>query len=244
MPRSTISWSASAGSTAMLNANANAMSARIHVLPDFFVERLSPISRGRATVASRQRKKPSAPSDALGGSSISRLSVRERIRPQLEMRCQRLRSLAALDQPWRAVAIGCPQSTAFPAGIRIVDTPVEALGIEAERIRHADRHHLAVLIQRHEAVHQVGGRHRDVFAQPEGVVLVDPRIVARLGTVLADAFEAWTGVLIERPAFGAMIAGSLRAVERTFAFTTIEHAHVATCQRGPDAPLLIDIRAP
>src|SRR5438067_2489348 len=81
----------------------------------------------------------------------------------------------------------------------------------------SDRHHLAVLVQRNEAVHQVGGRHRDVIPEAERVVLVDPRIVARLGTVLADAFEAGAGILVERPALGAVVAGGFRAVERAFA---------------------------
>src|SRR5262245_7587397 len=105
--------------------------------------------------------------------------LRERIRTQLEVRRQRFRALAAFDQPWRAVAVGGPQATAFPAGVRVVDAAVEALGVEAERIGNADRHHLAVLAQRDETVHQVGGRHRDVIAKAERVVLVDPAVVAR-----------------------------------------------------------------
>src|SRR5205807_5210824 len=53
--------------------------------------------------------------------------------------------------------------------------------------------------------------------------------------------NARAGILIERPALGAMIAGCLRAVERALAFAAIEHAHVAARQRGPDAALLVDI---
>src|SRR4051812_6677171 len=102
-------------------------------------------------------------------------SVRERIRAKLEVRRQRFRALAAFDQPWRAVAVGGPQTTTFPAGVRVVDAAVEALGVEAERIGNADRHHLAVLAQRDKTVHQVGGRHWNVIAKAEGVVLVDPR---------------------------------------------------------------------
>src|SRR5262245_55573196 len=66
----------------------------------------------------------------------------QRIGPQLEVRGQRLGALAAFDQPRRAVAVGGPQATALPAGIRIVDAAVEALGVEAERVGNADRHHL------------------------------------------------------------------------------------------------------
>src|SRR5256885_4654581 len=141
-------------------------------------------------------------------------SVRQRIGPQLEVRRERLRSLAALDEPRRAVAVGGPQPATLPASIRIVDAAVETFGIEAERIRNADRYHFAILVQRNEAVHQVGGRHRNVFAKTEGIVLVDPRIVARLSTVLANALKAGTGVLVERPALRAVVAGRLRAVQR------------------------------
>src|SRR3569833_3165687 len=93
--------------------------------------------------------------------------VRQRIGPQLEVRRQRPSPLAAFDQPWRPIAIRRPQTTAFPAGVRIIDAAVEALGIEALRVRHADRDHLAVLY-RDQTIHEVGGRHRNVFAKPEG----------------------------------------------------------------------------
>src|SRR5436190_12472937 len=97
--------------------------------------------------------------------------VGQRIGPQLEMRRQRLRALAAFDQPRRAIAVRRPKATALPAGVRIVDAAVEALGVKAERIRHADRDHLAVLAEGDEAIHKIGGRHRDVFAKSERVVL-------------------------------------------------------------------------
>src|SRR6267142_4477087 len=159
------------------------------------------------------------------------------------MRRQRLGTFAAFDQPWRAVAICSPQAAALPAGVRIVDAAVKALGIEAEGIGNADRDHLTVLVERDEAVHQVGGRHRDVVAKPEGVVLVDPRVIARLGAVLADALEARARILVERPALGAVVAGCLRTVERAFAETAIELAHVAARERDPHAALLVDVAA-
>src|SRR6185369_11373112 len=157
------------------------------------------------------------------------------------MRRQRLRAFAAFDQPRRAITVRRPQAAALPAGIRIVDAAVEALGVEAERVWHADRDHLAVLVEGDEAVHQVGGRHRDVVAKPEGVVLVDPRVVARLGAVLADAFEARAGILVERPALGAMVAGRFRTIERDLAQPPIKHTHVTAGERGPDADLLVDV---
>ena len=61
--------------------------------------------------------------------------LRERVGPQLEMRGERLGAFAALDEPRRAVAVGRPQSASLPAGLRIVDTAVEAFGVEAQADR-------------------------------------------------------------------------------------------------------------
>src|ERR1700716_4240183 len=136
-------------------------------------------------------------------------------------------ALAAFLEPGRAVAVRAPQPAAFPAGIRIVDTPIEALGIEAERIGNPDRDHLAVL-QRHEAVTEIGGGHRYVLAKSKRVVLVDPGVIARLSAVLTDTFEARAGIRIDRPTLGAMIAGGVRPVERTFALAAVKAAEVTT----------------
>src|SRR3954451_18787148 len=248
-----MSSAASAGSAISASASASASSARIPVLPrcgDCRRSRMRAPHRGTRPMGGSG---PPTLKDLMAGlnGAITALVisarrarlVRQRIGPQLEVRRERLRPFAALDQPRRAVAVCGPQPTALPARIRIVDAAVEALRIEAERIRNADRHHLAVLVQRHEAVHQVGGRHRNVVAEPEGVVLVDPRVVARLGAVLADALEAWAGILVERPALRAVVAGRLRAVERALAQTAIEHAHVPARERHPDAALLVDVAA-
>ena len=48
-------------------------------------------------------------------------------------------------------------------------------------------------------------------------MLIDPRVIARLGAVLADALEARTRILVEAPALRAVIAGRLRPVQRTLA---------------------------
>src|SRR6266404_462460 len=124
-----------------------------------------------------------------------RTSVRQRIGPELDVHGARARALAAFLEPGRAVAVGAPQPAAFPAGVGIVDTPAKALGVEGERIGNPDRDHLAVL-QRHEAVSEIGGGYRDVLAKSERVVLVDPGVIARLGAVLADAVEAGARILI------------------------------------------------
>ena len=77
----------------------------------------------------------------------------------------------------------------FQPAVRIVDAAVEALGVEPDRIRHAQHDHPAVRVG-DQAVVQVAGRHRHVVAEAERVVLIDPRVIARLGAVLADALEA------------------------------------------------------
>src|SRR6202023_3446866 len=156
-----------------------------------------------------------------------RTSVRQRIGPKLDVHGTRPCALAAFFEPRRAVAVRAPQPAAFPAGVRIVDTPIEALGVEAERIGNPDCDHLAVL-QRHEAVTEIGGGHRYVLAKSERVVLVDPGVIARLGAVLADTFEARAGILIDRPAFRTMIAGGVRPIERAFALAAVKAAEVTT----------------
>src|SRR3954462_3875932 len=168
--------------------------------------------------------------------------LRKRIRSKLEVHGHRLHALATFDQPRRPVAAAGPQPATFPAGIGIVDAAVKALGIEAERIRHAQRDHLAVL-EGNQAVHEVGGGHRHVLAEAERVVLVYPAVVARLGAVFADAVEARSRILVERPALRAMIAGRLRSVERPLAFAPVETADVAACERHPHHALAVDIAA-
>src|SRR6266436_3485800 len=164
-------------------------------------------------------------SRAAGVQISPRTSVRQRIGPKLDVHGARHRALAAFLEPGRAVAVRAPQPAAFPPGVGIVDTPVKALGIEAERIGNPDHDHLAVL-QRHEAVTEIGGGHRYVLAKSERVVLVDPGVIARLGAVLTDTFEARAGILIDRPAFRTMIAGGVRPIERTLAFAAVKAAEV------------------
>src|SRR5262245_50423779 len=105
---------------------------------------------------------------------------RQRIRPHLDMHRPWLAALAALHEPRRAVSVRAPESAALPARVRIVDAPIESLGVEPQRIRDAQHDHLAVL-QRDEAVVQVGGGHRNVVAEPQRVVLIYPGVIARLG---------------------------------------------------------------
>ena len=72
------------------------------------------------------------------------------------MRRQRLRALAAFDEPRRTIAVGRPEPASFPSCFRIVDTPVKSLRVEADGIRHAKDNHAAVGVS-DEAVIQVAG---------------------------------------------------------------------------------------
>src|SRR4030095_7543512 len=101
--------------------------------------------------------------------------------------------------PRRAAAARLPEPAPFPAGARVVDASVEPLGVEAERVRDAQHDHLAIL-ERDQAVVEVAGRQRPVLAEAERVVLVDPRVVARLRAVLANPLEARPRILIKGPA--------------------------------------------
>src|SRR5262249_16717337 len=159
-----------------------------------------------------------------------------------EVHGHRLHAFAALDQPRRPVAARGPQTAAFPARAGVVDAPVQPLDVEAERVRDAQQDHLAVL-ERHDAVLKVRGRHRHVLAEAERIVLVDPAVIAGLCAIRADAFEAGAGILIEGPAFGAVIAGCFRSIERALALAAIEAADVTARQRYPDYALAVDIAA-
>src|SRR6185295_7838138 len=114
-------------------------------------------------------------------------------------------------QPRRPVAAGRPQSAAFPTRIGIVDAPIEALGVKAQRIGDAQHNHPAVL-ERDQAIIEVARRDWHVFAQAQGVVLIDPGVVARLGAVLTDTLESRAWILVERPALWTMLTRRRRAV--------------------------------
>src|SRR5262249_30353823 len=182
------------------------------------------------------------------GGSVSRAascvplprSLRQRIRPHLDVHGAGLRSLAAFHQPRRAVAAGAPQTAALPAGVRIVDAPVQALGVEAHGIWDAQRDHLSVL-ERDEAVVQVRGRDRNVLPQARRVVVIDPTVVARLGAGVLEAVEARARISVVREASGAVIAGRLRAVERGLAPATVEADQRAVRARPPQDAVLVDV---
>src|SRR5580704_13095477 len=127
-------------------------------------------------------------------------SIRQRARSDLEMHRHRRHAEAAFLMPGHAVAARGPKPAAFPADLWIVDAAVEALGVEAGRVGHFHGDHLAFGVGDH-AVVEIAGRDRDVVAEPQRVVLVDPGVIARLGRVVAETFKAGSRILVERPAF-------------------------------------------
>src|SRR5207247_605348 len=163
--------------------------------------------------------------------------LRQRIRPQLEVHCERLLALSAFAQPGRTIAAGGPQSTTFPAGIRVVDAAVESLCVKTQRVRNAKDDHLSIL-HCDQAIVLIARGHGDVFTQPECVVLVDPRVVTRFGAVRTDAFKSRSGILIERPTLRTMISCRLRPIQRTFALASIEASQMAARERNPHDSVL------
>src|SRR5262249_52335076 len=85
--------------------------------------------------------------------------------------------------------------------------------------------------------------HRNVLAKPEGVVLVDPGVVARLSAIVVETLEARAGILVEAEAFRAVVAGRLRAVHRALALATIEADQVSARSRPPHHAVLVDVAA-
>src|SRR5262249_6983241 len=127
-------------------------------------------------------------------------------------------------------------------GIWIVDAPIEALGVEAHGVGNTQHDHFAVL-QGDETVVEIGGRNRNVFAEANGVVLVDPGVIARFDASIFKAFEAPAGILVELPPCRAVIAGRLRTVERPFAEAAVETGKMSARFRAPGNAIRVDVTA-
>src|SRR5258706_16314689 len=146
-------------------------------------------------------------------------------------------ALAAFKMRLRTSGILRPQTPALPAGVHVVDAPVEILGEEAHRIRHADRHKLAV-DKRIERIRVVARGDGNVLAQAERVVLIDPDVIGRFGGCAGRAFgyiEFWPRHLIELEAFRAEIlrVRERRPRELALAESAIEACQMAARQHGP-----------
>src|ERR1017187_4906465 len=138
---------------------------------------------------------------------------------------QGLGALAAFFEPGGPITARHPDAPSLPTCFGIVDASLDALGIEAQRIRNAQRDELAAH-QGVDAVEEIAGRNRNVCAQAQGVVLIDPGVVARLDAGLGHVGEARAGQAVETPAFRTVIAGRRGAVERTAALAPVEAAQV------------------
>ena len=82
------------------------------------------------------------------------------------MHDQRFCSLAAFHQPRRTVTARHPDAPAFPTGIRIIDTALEALGVKAEGIGNPQRNKFAIA-QCMDAIKLVAGSDRYILAQTQ-----------------------------------------------------------------------------
>src|SRR5262245_7291857 len=169
-------------------------------------------------------------------------SVRQRIGPHLDVYGARLGALAAFLQPRRAVAVRAPQAAALPAGVRVVDAPVQAFGKEAQRVGDAQHDHPSVL-ERGEPVIEVGGRDGDVLAKPHRVVVVHPGVIARLGGPVLEALKGRARIFVVSKAFGAVVAGRSETSERTLALASIEADESSTRARAPNDAVLVDVAA-
>src|SRR5712671_4148684 len=173
---------------------------------------------------------------------ITTHSFRQRIRPRLNVNDQRLGSLAAFFEPGGAIAARDPKSAALPTDFCIVDAALQSLHIKTERIRNAQCCEFSVYPSMH-AIEKIAGDNREIFAKAECVVLVHPRVVTRLHTELRKLGKSGPGQIVKGPAFGTVIAGGLRSIQRCFAFATIEFTELPTGERHPDDALAIDVGA-
>src|SRR5258705_2650256 len=98
------------------------------------------------------------------------------------------------------LTIGGPQALALPAAIGIIDPAVDVFREEAHRVGHCDADELAVDQRENPAV-EIAHGDGHVLAEAESVELVDPGVIARLGTAgILYVPHLGTRNRIERPA--------------------------------------------
>src|SRR6266700_6944213 len=99
-------------------------------MPGSVSDMASPCWRAAGRDCMLKRKRIGATHGAAPMKRMCARSVRQRIGPHLDVYRARLGALAAFLQPRRAVSVRAPQSAALPAGVRVVDAAVQALGKE------------------------------------------------------------------------------------------------------------------
>src|SRR5207237_9847390 len=138
----------------------------------------------------------------------------QRIRPQLKFDDFAGGAFTGVGMERRASGVRRPQTLALPAGPGVVNTAVEAFCVEAERIGNGDIHPLANL-QGQQAAVLISSGDRRVSAQSECIELADPRVVAGFRTSqIFRTFDWRARHGVQRPAFGTMLAGCCRAIDR------------------------------
>src|SRR4030095_13899801 len=174
---------------------------------------------------------------------IGTCSPRQWIRTELELDDLARRPLAAFDLEGCSRGVGGPEALAFPARIRVVDTTVHPLCVEAHGVGDAKDDELSV----HEGEQPlvgVSGADRHVAAQAERVELIDPGVVACLGAAgIRHVRKLRTRERIERPALRTVLPRRLGAVERPLALPAVEAREMSAGERRPHDAVAIDVHA-
>lgn len=158
--------------------------------------------------------------------------LRQRIRAYLEVHDERSILGASFHQPWRAVPFGDPQAAPLPAGVRVVDSTVEALTIKAERVQNPKGHETTI-DKGVDSIEQITSRDRHVRAEPGRVVLVDPCVVARLDAEFWKIVEPGSRESVQRPSFRTVVTSRLRTIEWSLTPSAVEFTEVPTTERHP-----------
>src|SRR5438034_9815632 len=171
-------------------------------------------------------------------------SARQRVRSNLKVQKLPPGPLPPFDVPHEVRPVIRPDSTSFPAGVRIVDAAVEPARVEAEWIRDVQRDPLLRLrIQDEQRIGVRSGGHRHVLAETERVVLIDPVVIMKFGGNVGP-LQLRTRGLIERPALRALVPFFYVRAAEDLALPAIEAGQMAARgERPPDPAVASDVDA-
>src|ERR1700676_3964052 len=91
--------------------------------------------------------------------------------------------LSGLAVERRSGSPGGPQAFTLPAGLGIVDASVEPFGEKPDRVGHAQDDEFPV-DQRQQRIRVVTSGYWHILSQPEGVELIHPVVVMRIGAAV------------------------------------------------------------
>src|SRR5260370_22986853 len=162
------------------------------------------------------------------GQNARMISVRQRVGPHLNFVKLRSGRRSAFIVEYRTRACRGPQSFALPAGVRIVDAAVHVLAEEAHGVRDMNVYKFAVH-ERQQSLVAVGFRDWHVCAETERVKAIHPEEIGVICAAwISNAFELRPRKLIQRPTFGALLAGGRgRPIQRTLALAAGETGKMA-----------------